>query len=91
MVKKEAGLEQYTRSICGAGEPEAAFQTEEWLSGAYGRQEEVYRMCVDRCVLCNSEEAEDVGQFLVRCEEFAHERQRFVKEEIRISECLTVF
>ncbi len=26
---------------CAEGEPEAAFQTEDWLSGVYGRQEEV--------------------------------------------------
>ncbi len=45
MVKEEADLEQYTRSICGAGEPEAAFETEDQLSGAYGRQEEVQDVC----------------------------------------------
>ncbi len=33
------------------------------------------RMSVDDgCVLCNSEEAEDIRHFLIRCEEFASEK-----------------
>ena len=37
-------------------------------------------ICVDESVLCNSGEVEDVGHFVLGCEEFIQERRELVRK-----------
>ena len=82
MVKDEAGLEEYTRSLVGQEEVRLRFRLRTGSAGLFEDKKRC-RMCDDeRCVLCNSGEVEDVEHFLVRCEEFRWER-RVLLEKIR--------
>ena len=70
MVKDEAGLEEYTRSLVGQKEVRLRFRLRTGSAGLFEDKKRC-RMCDDeRCVLCNSGEVEDVEHFLARCEEF---------------------
>ena len=68
MVKEEAGLEEYTRSLHGGQEGvRLQFRRRTGSAGLF-KDKKQCRMCDDeRCVLCNSCEVEDVEHFLVRC------------------------
>ena len=82
MVKDEAGLEEYTRSLVGQEELRLRFRLRTGSAGLFEDKKRC-RMCDDeRCVLCNSGEVEDVEHFLVRCEEFRWDRQVLL-EKIR--------
>ena len=82
MLKDEAGLEEYTRSLVGQEGVRLRFRLRTESAGLFEEQKRC-RMCDDeRCVLCNSGEVEDVEHFLVRCEEFRWERQVLL-EKIR--------
>ena len=75
LVKEEAGLEEYTRSLAGQEGIRLRFRLRTGSAGLFEDKKRC-RMCDDeRCVLCNSCEVEHVEHFLVRCEEFRWERQ----------------
>ena len=79
LVKEEAGLEEYTRSLVGQEGIRLRFRLRTGSAGLFEDKKRC-RMCDDeRCVLCNSCEVEDVEQFLVRCEEFRWERQALLE------------
>ena len=69
MVKEEAGVEKYTRSLVGQEGIKLWFRLRTGSVGLFENKKQC-RMCDnERCMLCNSCEV-DVEHFLVRCEEF---------------------
>ncbi len=78
MVKEEADLELYTRSLVGQESLRLRLKLTTSSVGLMVDKNRCRMYVDDRCVLCNSEEAEDVRHFLIRYKEFASERQRLL-------------
>ncbi len=79
MVKEEADLDwQYTRSIVGQESLRLRLILRTSSVELMVDQKRCRMSVDDPCVLCNSEKAEGVRHFLIRCEEFASERQRLL-------------
>ena len=78
MTKEEFGVETYLGSSQGQEAIRCRFRMRTGSAGLFADKKRC-RLCEeDKCVLCDSEEVEDVLHFLVLCEEFQWERQELL-------------
>ena len=78
MTKEEFGVETYLGSSQGQEAIRCPFRMRTGSAGLFADKKRC-RLCEeDKCVLCDSEEVEDVLHFLVLCEEFQWERQELL-------------
>ncbi len=74
-AKQTFGTETYTRVAVGHEAARLRFRLRTGSAGLL-QDKKRCRMCEDRrCVLCDRLEEEDVGHFVLRCEEFGQERR----------------